>query len=111
MHKEELTEKNIEDIRSRFDQIRPVISHLEFSLPKKPPTPKNIGEGLKFPQRKFWKEDLSVKYDKSKNFSLPLDPIAIKYIPEETKVLCSLISTGIKEGDCYDAYKFVAFHF
>ena len=96
MHKEELTEKSIEYIRSRFDQVRPVISHLDFSLPKKPPTPKNIGEGLKGPQRKFWKEDLFVKYDKSKNFSLPSDPIAIKYIPEEKKSLCSLISTSIK---------------
>ena len=42
----------LEEIRSRFDQIRPVISHLEFSLPKKPPTPKNIGDALGVPQIK-----------------------------------------------------------
>ena len=47
-----------EEIRSRFDQVRPVFSHLEFSLPKKPPTPNNIGEDLKVPHRQFWKEAL-----------------------------------------------------
>ena len=47
--------KDLEDICSRFDQVRPVVSHLEVDLPKKPPTPKNIGEGLKGPQRQFWK--------------------------------------------------------
>ena len=36
----------IEEIRSKFDQVRPVVSHLEVSLPKKPPTPKNIGDSL-----------------------------------------------------------------
>ena len=44
-----------EYIRSRFDQVRPVVSHLEVRLPKKPPTPNNIGEGLKGIHRKFWK--------------------------------------------------------
>ena len=43
---------DLEEIRSRFYQIRPVVSHLEVRLPKKPPTPKNIGEGLKGTQRK-----------------------------------------------------------
>ena len=42
---------DIEDICSRFDQVIPVVSHLEFCIPKKPPTPKNIGEGLTGPQR------------------------------------------------------------
>ena len=46
---------DFEEICSRFDQFRPVVSHLEVRLPKKPPIPKNIGEGLKGPQRKFWK--------------------------------------------------------
>ena len=45
----------IEDICSIFDQVRPVTSHLEVSLPKTPPTPNNIGEGLKVSQRQFWK--------------------------------------------------------
>ena len=40
---------DIEEICSRFDQVRPVVSHLEFFLPKKPPTPKKIGEVLKVP--------------------------------------------------------------
>ena len=33
----------LEEIYSRFDQVRPVVSHLEVCLPKKPPTSKNIG--------------------------------------------------------------------
>ena len=41
----------IEDIFSIFDQVRPVASHIEVCLPKKPPTPKNIGEGLSGLQR------------------------------------------------------------
>ena len=56
----------LEEVHSRFYQVRPVVSHLEVSLPKKSPTPKNIGEGLKVLQRQFWKEFLFVKYDKNK---------------------------------------------
>ena len=41
----------LEEIRSRFCQVRPVVSHIEIHLPKKPTTPKNIGEGFKGPQR------------------------------------------------------------
>ena len=41
---------------SRFDQVRPMVSHLEVRLPKKPPTPNNIGEGLKVPQRNSGKK-------------------------------------------------------
>ena len=43
------------DIFSRFDQVRPVVSYLEVFLQKKPPTPNNIGEGFKGPQRQLWK--------------------------------------------------------
>ena len=39
----------LEEICSRFDQVRPVVSHIEVRLPDKPPTPKNIGEALKVP--------------------------------------------------------------
>ena len=46
---------DIEDIRSIFDQFRPVVSHIEVCLPNKPTTPNNIGEGLNGPQRQFWK--------------------------------------------------------
>ena len=48
---------DLEEIRSRFDQVRPVVSHLEVCLPNKTPTPKNIGEDLGVPQRQFLKED------------------------------------------------------
>ena len=57
---------DLEEIRSRFDQVRPVVSHLEARLPKKPPTPKNIGDALGGPQRQLWKEALFVQYDKNK---------------------------------------------
>ena len=46
---------DLEEIRSRFDQVRPVVSHLEVRLPNKPPTPNNIGDALGGPQRQFWK--------------------------------------------------------
>ena len=39
----------LEEISSIFDQFRPVVSHIEGFLPKKPPTPKIIGEVLKGP--------------------------------------------------------------
>ena len=48
--------KYLEWIISRFDQVRPMVSHLEVRLPKKPPTPKNIGDALGGPQRQFYKE-------------------------------------------------------
>ena len=79
--------KYLEEIRSRFDQVRPVVSYLEVRLPKKPPTPKNIGDALGIPQRQFWKEALFVQYDKNKNVSLISAPIPTKSLPEGTKVL------------------------
>ena len=56
---------DLEEISPRFDQVRPVVSHIKSRLPKKPPTPKNICEGLKGLHRKFWKEALFVKYEKN----------------------------------------------
>ena len=44
----------LEEIRSIFYQVRPVVSHLEVRIPKKPPTLKNIGDALGVPQRQFW---------------------------------------------------------
>ena len=101
---------DLEEICSIFDQVISVVAYLEFCLPDKPSTPKNTGEFFWCPQRKLWKEALFVKYNKNKCFSLLLDPIPIKSLPEVTKVLHSLIATSIKEGDCYDAWKFVALH-
>ena len=46
---------DIEKTRSRFDQVRPVVSHLEVRLPKKPPTTNNISDALGGPQRQLWK--------------------------------------------------------
>ena len=76
MQKEELPLTDLEEICSGFDQGRPVLSYTEVCLPNKPPTPKNIGQGLKGPQRQFWKECLFVKYEKNKNFSLLSAPIS-----------------------------------
>ena len=104
--------KNIEDIRSIFDQVRPVVSHLEVIQPWKPLTPNNIVEAIKDPKREYWKEALFVQYEKNKNFSLILYPIPITSPPppDGTNVLCSLIDPSIKEGYCYDAWKFVTRH-
>ena len=38
---------DIEEICSIFNQVWPVVSHLEFSLPENPRTPKEIRESLK----------------------------------------------------------------
>ena len=46
---------DIEEIRSIFDQVRSIFSHLEVSLTNKPPTPKHIGEVLSGPQRQLWR--------------------------------------------------------
>ena len=110
MQKKELKRTDLEEICSRFDQVRPVVSHLEVSPPKKPPTPNNIGKGLKGTKRQLWKESLFVKYDKNKNVRLISYPIPIQSLPEGTKFLHSLIYTSIKEGDFSDAWKFVACH-
>ena len=42
---------DIEEIRSRFYQVRPVVSHIEVCIPEKPLTPKKIGEALNVTQR------------------------------------------------------------
>ena len=82
-----------------------MVSHLEVCLPKKPPTPNNIVEGLKVPQRQLWKEYLFVQYENNNNVSLLSDPIPIKSLPEGGEFLCSLIAAIIKEGDCSDIWK------
>ena len=51
---------------------------------------------------------LICEYEKNKNVSLILAPILIQYLPEGAKFLHSLIAPSIKEGDCSDAWKFVA---
>ena len=43
-----------------------MVSHVEICLPKKPPTPKNIGDAVGGPQREFWKEALFVQYEHNK---------------------------------------------
>ena len=100
----------LEEIRSRVDQVRPMVSHLEVSLSEKPLTPKTIGEALNGPQRQFYNEALFVQYDKNKNVSLLLYPIPIKYLPDITKVLRLIISPIIKEGNYSDAYNCVSRH-
>ena len=45
--------KYLKDIWSRFNQFRPVVSHLEYFLPQKPITPKNIGSKRSQQRRKI----------------------------------------------------------
>ena len=87
-----------------------MVSHLEVCLPKKPPTPKNVGDALGGHQIQLWKESLFVQYEKNKNVSLLSAPIPIKSLPEGTEVLRSLIAPSINEVDCSDAWKFIALH-
>ena len=77
----------MEEIRYWFDQTRLVVSHLEVRLLQKPLVPKNIWYALKGPQRQLRKEDLFVQYDKKNNINLILDPLTIKYLPKDTKLL------------------------
>ena len=53
--KQSYQRKYFEDIHSRFDQVKPVVSHLDFRLPEKPLYPNNIGENLKGHQRQLQK--------------------------------------------------------
>ena len=101
---------DLEDICSIFDQVRPIVSHLEVRLPDKLPTPNNIGECLEVPHRQLRKEDLFVQYEKNKNAGFISATIKIKSLPEVTKFLYLLFSPSIKEYDCSDAYIFVTHH-
>ena len=65
---------DLEEIRSRFDQVRPVVSHLD---PNKPPTPNNIGEGLNVPQRQILKNSYFFQYNNNRIVSLLPYPILI----------------------------------
>ena len=98
MQKENYQRTDLEEIRFIFDQVRPVVSHLEIYLTKKPPTPKNIGEALGSPQRNSGEKFFFVQYEKNKNIKLLSDLIPIKYLPEGTKVLRSIVATIIKES-------------
>ena len=82
---------DLEEICSRFDQVRPVVSHIEILLPKKPTTPNNIGEGLKVLQRQFWKEYLFVIYDKNNCQHFQLPPQTNNTLKEQKSSVHSLI--------------------
>ena len=81
MQKEDLQENIFEEINYIFDQVRPVVSNIEGSLPKNHLTLKNIGEGLKAPHRQSCKEALFLQCNKNKNISLILAPTPIKKSP------------------------------
>jgi hypothetical protein len=58
------TMTNYQEIRSNFNQMRPVISHLA-SFQERPPTYLNIGDCLKSAENVQWKEALFGQYDKN----------------------------------------------
>ena len=100
----------LEELCFIFDQVIPVVSRIEFHLPDNPNTPKNIGEALKGPQRKFWKEALSFQYYNKSYVNLLSAFIPMKYLPGVNNFIQSLIDPSIKEGDCYSSWKFFAHH-
>ena len=86
---------DIEEIHYTFYQVRPLVSHLEVFLSEITPTPNNIAEALKDPEKQLCKEALYLQYDKNKNVSPLLSCIPIKSLPELTKFLSPLISPSI----------------
>ena len=46
---------DLEELRSIFHQVIPMVSHIAFHLPEDPLNPKNIGEYLKGSQKKIRK--------------------------------------------------------
>ena len=97
----------MEEFRSLFDQIIPVVSHLEVFLPQKPLLAKNIGHAIKGPQHHLWKENLFVQYDKEIVSTYYQPQLTIQSLPKIDKLLISLISPGIDQVDLSDAWKFV----
>ena len=51
---------DLEWIWSMFDQVIPVVSHIEVNLPEKHIAPNNIGEAIKVTRKQIWKEALFV---------------------------------------------------
>ena len=72
-----------------------MVLHIGFCLREKTLTPKNIGEGLRGPHRKFWKETLFAQNDKNKNVRLILDTTPIKSLTQVKKLIYSLINPSI----------------
>ena len=62
--------RDLEYIWSKFDQVIPMVSHIEVSLPEKNIDPNKIGEAIKGPHNKTLKEALFLKYDKNKSSNL-----------------------------------------
>ena len=58
---------DLEYILSTFDQVIPMVSHIEVSLPEKHITPNKIGEAIKGRHKQIWNETLFVKYEKNKS--------------------------------------------
>ena len=69
---------HLEEIRSRFDQVRPIVSHFEVRLPKKPYPQSIIGEFSNSLQRQLCKETLFVQNYKNINVTLISTTIPIK---------------------------------
>eukprot|EP00978_Attheya_sp_CCMP212_P034382 scaffold143848_cov34-Attheya_sp.AAC.1 len=103
------TSTNFQELRSQFDQMRPVISHLA-SFPKRPTKYTNIGECLKSAERSCWKEALYAQYDKNTEANLFTKPIPVKTLPADTKILRSIINPNVKSTDVPDMWQFITRH-
>ena len=86
---------DLEGIRTIFDQVLPLVSHIEVYLPEKKLNLNNIGESLKDPQHQLQKEFLFVNYDNKENVKLILDSIPIKSLPGRIEFLLSLRKSGL----------------
>ena len=51
-----------------------------------------------------------MQYEKEKNVRLLSDPMPIKFLPDGIKVLCSLIASSVKEGNCSNSWEFLENH-
>ncbi len=98
------TMTNYQEIRSNFDQMRPVISHLA-SFQKCPQMYAHIGACLKSAETVQWKEALFGQYDKNAEANLFTKPIPVLSLPKDTKILRSIIAPNIKPTeDVPDVY-------
>ena len=110
LHRRELSSyTNLDETRRQFDQIRPIISPIVFK-PNKPQTPSNVGQALKSEDSSHWKRALCEQYEKNASIALMSKPIPRSSLPQDTKVLRSVMSFKIKHTPQDHMWKYGARH-